>query len=250
MPDDNATDPGALVPLTADIVSAFVSRNRVGTDELPALIASIFAAFSDIQEPKSEDAPLFTPAVTARKSLASADTIISMIDGKSYSSLKRHLATNGLTPNEYRRRYNLPSSYPMIAPGYSEQRRAIATKVGLGRKKVDGAIEAAADAVAEELEPGAPTAATDAASKPKRGRKPKAVEPPLADTVAPEAPGEEPSEEAAEPTASGSSVDEPLGEGGAEPVDAAAAKPRRGRPRKVKPEEDGAADAPGEAAED
>src|SRR5690606_33118041 len=74
------------------------------------------------------------PAVTVRKSLASKDHIISMIDGKPYKTLRRHLSTHGLTPAEYRARYGLKADYPMVAPAYSEQRRAMAKKIGLGRK--------------------------------------------------------------------------------------------------------------------
>jgi predicted transcriptional regulator len=72
--------------------------------------------------------------VSVRKSLGSKDHILSMIDGKPYKSLKRHLSRHGLTPDDYRSRYNLPSSYPMVAPAYSEQRREVAKRLGLGRK--------------------------------------------------------------------------------------------------------------------
>lgn len=77
----------------------------------------------------------FTPAVSVRKSLASPDHILSMIDGKPYKSLKRHLSGHGLTPAEYRARYGLKSDYPMVAPGYSAQRREVAKRLGLGRKR-------------------------------------------------------------------------------------------------------------------
>ncbi len=76
----------------------------------------------------------YTPAVTARKSLASPDHIISMIDGKPYKTLRRHLTTNGMTPAEYRERYGLKADYPMVAPTYSEARRTMAKSIGLGRK--------------------------------------------------------------------------------------------------------------------
>jgi predicted transcriptional regulator len=82
-----------------------------------------------VQEPKE-----YMPAISARKSLASKDHIISMIDGKPYKALRRHLATNGLTPAEYRERYGLKPDYPMVAESYSESRRAMAKKIGLGRK--------------------------------------------------------------------------------------------------------------------
>jgi predicted transcriptional regulator len=72
--------------------------------------------------------------VSVRKSLASPDHIISMIDGKPYKTLKRHLFRNGLTPDQYRQRYDLKPDYPMTAPAYSERRRALAHKIGLGAK--------------------------------------------------------------------------------------------------------------------
>lgn len=78
--------------------------------------------------------PRQAPAVSVRKSLASKDHIISMIDGKPYRTLRRHLSTHGLTPEEYRERYNLRADYPMVAPSYSEARRAMAHKIGLGAK--------------------------------------------------------------------------------------------------------------------
>ena len=57
-----------------------------------------------------------------------------MIDGKPYKTLRRHLSGHGLTPEQYRERYNLKPDYPMVAPAYSETRRAMAKKIGLGRK--------------------------------------------------------------------------------------------------------------------
>jgi predicted transcriptional regulator len=76
----------------------------------------------------------FTPAVTVRKSLASRDHILSLIDGKPYVTLKKHLGTHGLTPQQYRERYGLKADYPMTAPAYSERRSDLAKKIGLGAK--------------------------------------------------------------------------------------------------------------------
>ncbi|BAI99025.1 hypothetical protein Sj15T_10230 [Sphingobium sp. TA15] len=123
-----------LTSLTVQLLSAYVSNNTVESSELAGLIQSTRAALSEDKAPDAPAAPEFVPATTARKSLASRDHIISMIDGKPYKTLKRHLATNGLTPSEYRERYGLPRDYPMVAPGYSEQRREVAQRLGLGRK--------------------------------------------------------------------------------------------------------------------
>ena len=81
------------------------------------------------------DAKQFIPAVAVRKSLASKDYILSLIDGKPYRTLRRHIGAHGLTPSEYRRRYGLNFDYPMVAPSYRENRIDLAKKHGLGRKK-------------------------------------------------------------------------------------------------------------------
>lgn len=60
--------------------------------------------------------------------------IISMIDGKSCKALRRHLSTHGLTPEQYRERYNLKADYPMIAENYSIARPEMAHKIGLGQE--------------------------------------------------------------------------------------------------------------------
>jgi predicted transcriptional regulator len=72
--------------------------------------------------------------VTVRKSLSSPDHIISLIDGKPYKTLRRHLSRHGMTPEQYRERYGLKADYPMVAPAYAERRRDLAKKIGLGRK--------------------------------------------------------------------------------------------------------------------
>jgi predicted transcriptional regulator len=84
--------------------------------------------------------------VTVRRSLASKDHIISLIDGKPYKTLRRHLFRHGLTPEQYRERYGLKPDYPMVAPSYSEVRRSMAQKIGLGRKRKVGGDGATAEA--------------------------------------------------------------------------------------------------------
>jgi predicted transcriptional regulator len=89
---------------------------------------------SQDDQPQAEPAPKHEPAVTVRKSLSSPDHIISLIDGKPYKALRRHLSVHGMTPEQYRERYNLKADYPMVAPAYSESRREMAKKIGLGSK--------------------------------------------------------------------------------------------------------------------
>lgn len=76
----------------------------------------------------AKSAAAFPAAVSARESLSSDDYIVSMIDGKPYKSLVRHIARFGMTPDEYRRCFSLAADYPMVAREYSERRRSIARK--------------------------------------------------------------------------------------------------------------------------
>jgi predicted transcriptional regulator len=87
----------------------------------------------DPSEVPASEPETFVPAVSVRRSLASPDHILSLIDGKPYRTLRRHLSAQGLTPDAYRTRYGLKPDYPLVAPSYAERRRQIAKSSGLGR---------------------------------------------------------------------------------------------------------------------
>ena len=153
------TDTSATIGMAAELTAAWLANpnTRVDADAVPAFLNTIHAAIVQLGTGLIDAAPdapeteaQYTPAVTVRKSLASPDQIISMIDGKPYRTLRRHLSTNGLTPNEYRARYKLKPDYPMVAPAYSEARRAMAKKIGLGRKSAAPAPASAPEAAASK----------------------------------------------------------------------------------------------------
>jgi predicted transcriptional regulator len=142
MADETNTD---LVELATELTIAWLGNpnNRASADEVPTFLRTMHAAVSELaghassttgMETPDEATEEYVPAVTPRKSLSSKDHIISLIDGKPYRTLRRHLSTHGLSPQEYRARYKLKPDYPMVAPNYSEQRRAMAVKIGLGNK--------------------------------------------------------------------------------------------------------------------
>ncbi|WP_409566449.1 MucR family transcriptional regulator [Methylobacterium sp. E-065] len=62
---------------------------------------------------------------------------MSFEDGNSYTSLKRHLARLGLTPQAYREKWGLPRDYPMVAQSYSDRCSSAARRRKLGRKSDD-----------------------------------------------------------------------------------------------------------------
>ena len=174
LPEENTLNP---VELATELTIAWLGNqnNRVSAEDVPAFLRNMHNTVTQLASgasasPAGEEASAeeFTPAVSARKSLASKDHIISMIDGKPYRTLKRHLATNGLTPEEYRRRYNLKADYPMVAESYSAARREMAKSIGLGARgrqaKEDASTQAAPKAEAATQPEGA--------AKPKRAPRP------------------------------------------------------------------------------
>ena len=128
-----APDP---LELTARIVSAHVTNNSVSVDMLPNLIQEVYKTLTNIGKEQPEVEKL-QPAVPIKKSIA-PDYIICLEDGKKLKMLRRHLKTSyGMTPEQYRERWNLPSDYPMVAPNYAQHRSSLAKKIGLGTKARD-----------------------------------------------------------------------------------------------------------------
>jgi predicted transcriptional regulator len=126
----------SLVALAANIVSAYVSNNTVGREDIPAMIADIHEALSKASQRNStaerED---LKPAVSPKKSIHD-DYLICLEDGKKFKSLKRHLRTHyNLSPDEYREKWGLPHDYPMVAPNYAAARSHLAKQMGLGTRK-------------------------------------------------------------------------------------------------------------------
>lgn len=159
-----AADNQELITLTADIVSAHVSNNSVPTTEVASLIQGVFAALEALGTPQSEpQAEKPKGAVSVRASIK-PEHLISMIDGKAYKMLRRHITQHGYSPETYREAFGLPRDYPMVASNYAEQRRALAHKIGLGRKP---RTATPAETPAEAAEVTAPK---------RRGRKPRVVE--------------------------------------------------------------------------
>ncbi|MER8565931.1 MucR family transcriptional regulator [Mesorhizobium sp. M0924] len=122
-----------LAELTADVVSAYVANNPLPVANLPKLIASVHASLSGLSSQISPAAKELVPAANPKKSVF-PDYIICLEDGKQFKSLKRHIGLLGMTPVEYRARWNLPHDYPMTAPNYSDRRSALAKASGLGVK--------------------------------------------------------------------------------------------------------------------
>ena len=137
-PETASKDNGHLVRLAAQIVSSYIQGNRAIGNDVPAMIGAVHQALAQLSSGAPPVEGAHKPAVPVRKSVAD-DFIICLEDGKKLTMLKRYLKTHhNLTPEEYRKKWDLPHDYPMVAPAYARLRSSFAKKIGLGRIAVTG----------------------------------------------------------------------------------------------------------------
>lgn len=119
-----------LITLTSQIVSAHVSHNAVDPEELPKLIKSVYTALGNANVPEQIASE---PKVPVKNSVKPG-AITCLECGSVFKMLKRHLTSeHQMTVDAYRQKYNLPASYPLVAPDYAKVRSTLAKKIGLGR---------------------------------------------------------------------------------------------------------------------
>src|SRR6201982_1959860 len=126
----------SFVALTANILSAHLSKTPPPASEIPNLISQIHAALLRVSNGRP-DAPAepAKPAVSLKKSI-NPDYLVCLEDGKRFKSLKRHLRSQyNMTPEQYRDKWSLPPDYPMVAPNYVVARSHLAKKMGLGQQR-------------------------------------------------------------------------------------------------------------------
>ncbi|VAV96774.1 Transcriptional regulator [hydrothermal vent metagenome] len=122
-----------VLSLTAKIVSSYVRNNEIDSSTLPDLIRSVFASLQKMGDIAQLEQTPKNPAVAIKNSITD-EYLICLEDGKKLKMLKRYIRTRyNLTPDEYRRKWGLPASYPMVAPAYSKRRSQFARDIGLGR---------------------------------------------------------------------------------------------------------------------
>jgi predicted transcriptional regulator len=133
MTENSSADSNEIIAWTADIVASHVQNNSVEISDLPQLIKTVHDSLAGLTGDSPAEKP--QPAVSVRRSVT-PDYIVCLEDGRKLKMLKRHLATAyGMTPEDYREKWGLPSDYPMVAPNYAKQRSSLAKKIGLGKRR-------------------------------------------------------------------------------------------------------------------
>jgi predicted transcriptional regulator len=121
-----------LTSLTSQIVAAYVARNALPLTELPNLINAVYQSLVGLGSSSASPVTGQEPAVPVKRSVT-PDYIVCLEDGKRLKMLKRYLRSRyNMSPEEYRRKWNLPADYPIVAPNYAAQRSAFAKQIGLG----------------------------------------------------------------------------------------------------------------------
>ena len=151
-----------IVKLSRDMVVAFLSNpsNNPTGEEVAALFKQLCSSISEMltEGAQGDDKPApernssssinsrpvisdiydkfphikRTPLVSEKDSITN-DHLICMIDGKRLKMIKRHLrAKYGMSFQEYREFFDLGSDYPSVAPGYANEKSAVAKAQGLG----------------------------------------------------------------------------------------------------------------------
>lgn len=149
-----------LLAATSQIVSAYIVNRGSEALDLNALTSDVYAtlrqlAVSDATSGKNAQANMSghgrKPVVAIEESVK-ADYLVCLEDGKRVKMLKRHLKTAyNLSPEQYRARWNLPATYPMVAPNYAKVRSQLAKQIGLGRRSGLNKVKQRMDAAASSL---------------------------------------------------------------------------------------------------
>jgi predicted transcriptional regulator len=170
------TEENNLIQLTAEIVESMVAGNKVSPSDIPGLISSTYAALAGLGAPEPEPVIEKPKGAVSIKASIKPDGLISMIDGKKYQTLRRHITRHGYTPESYREAFGLPRDYPLTSANYSELRRGMARKIGLGRKATavvepEPALAAKAPKRRQKVQPVVNASLpAEAVAEPKRGR--------------------------------------------------------------------------------
>jgi predicted transcriptional regulator len=124
---------------TTRIVTAWLAANVIAPHALPALIRDIHRSLIGLEPARSEGGPekpdlaqsrSVMPAATDIRKSVFPEHIVCLEDGKAFKTLTRHLGEiHGMTPEQYRTRWDLPESYPMIAPEYAKRRSKLSSQI-------------------------------------------------------------------------------------------------------------------------
>ena len=125
--------PEQLMEATVNVVRAYVANNRLDSAELPAVIRQVHECFRGLGEEQAATKKA-EPQVPIKKSVT-RNHLVCLECGVQLKMLKRHMGSaHQMSLADYRSKWSLPPSYPVVAPSYAETRSALAREIGLGTR--------------------------------------------------------------------------------------------------------------------
>lgn len=123
----------SIIKSSGKLTSSFLEKNYVSLDDIESVYQKIFYIVAKTAENYEAGGGMDLPAVDKDISV-NDDFIVCLEDGKKMKMLRRYLKTKyDLTPEQYKKKWNLPADYPMVAPSYAKKRSRLAKKSGLGK---------------------------------------------------------------------------------------------------------------------
>lgn len=127
--------------MIAQIVAAYSARPDVTIDDITELTLKLSQGIgsepaTDAAAGESGDGPAMPaskPAIAIEDAVTDSK-VYCLCCGKGFKMLKRHIrAEHGLSEEDYRRKFDLPDDFPLVAPDYSKMKANTAKKIGLGK---------------------------------------------------------------------------------------------------------------------
>ena len=119
-----------------DLVKAQASVRHMTEEEIISMLKSVSGElnnlFSGAQEaPEQEQQPSVDPKKAIREK-----TVVCLECGKTFKVLtKKHLATHGLTPDEYKEKWGFKKNQALIAKGLARERKKKMQEMQLWKKR-------------------------------------------------------------------------------------------------------------------
>ena len=107
-----------------DIVKAQASVRTMSEEEITSMVQKLSKGLRAISDDDVQVETLSEPITGDAKKTIREKTITCMECGKSFKILtKKHLASHGLTPLEYREKYGLKKTSPLVCKSLQRERR-------------------------------------------------------------------------------------------------------------------------------
>lgn len=120
-----------------EIVKAQASVRNMTEEEITSMVRSLSAGIKNAAEGVMPEPTVKAPSIEDAKKAIREKSIICLECDKSFKVLtKRHLATHGLTPEEYREKWGYKKGTSLVAKSLARDRRKKMQEMKLWEKRV------------------------------------------------------------------------------------------------------------------